>query len=314
MNILVTGGAGYIGSVCAQELIDQGHEVTIIDNFSTGHRGAIPTGAYLLEADIEDIFELPGKFDAVFHFAANALVGESINDPAGYYQNNLVASKYLIDLCRAAGITRFIFSSTAAVYGQAFNIPIQETSPTYPINPYGESKLAFERMLEWYSRAYGIDVTVFRYFNAAGATKTHGESRLIETHIIPLLLNVAAGERESFTIHGTDYPTKDGTCIRDFVHVKDIVSAHILALNESKGFSVYNIGSGQGYSVLEVLSRVGSLTRKVIRWEPGERRQGDPAVLLADPSKLIAELGWQPKYSSLDNIIQTAWDWKQRSK
>jgi len=320
MRVLVTGGAGYIGSVCAEELLRQGHEVVVIDDLSTGRRKAVPDGAEFYKYHIADpsvmrLMKNGKPFDVVFHFAARALVGESMDDPSDYYYNNLQASMYLIEMVREAGIERFVFSSSCAVYGITV-VPITEEGHKEPANPYGETKLAFERLLQWYAKAYKLSVCSFRYFNAAGATKTHGEDHKPETHIIPLLLEVAAGERESFTINGAYYPTVDGTCVRDYVHVLDIAHAHILALQnlDSPGFSVYNIGTGVGFSVYEVLTLVRDITERPIPFKYGPRRDGDPAILYASPKKLMSELGWKPQYSSLDNIIETAWKWKMRNK
>ena len=320
-RVLVTGGAGYIGSVCAAELLRQGHDVTVLDDLSTGHREAVPAGALFEQGDIGDSEELVAilsnyRYDAVFHFAAKALVGESMSDPATYYYENIVAGFHLLEMVRAARIPRFIFSSSCAVYGNPIEVPISEDHPTNPLNPYGETKLAFERMLKWYSQAYELSVCCFRYFNAAGATETHGEDHKPETHIIPLLLEVAAGEHESFTINGADYPTVDGTCIRDYVHVLDIAQAYILALQnlDSLGFSAYNIGAGVGFSVYEVLTLVRDITERLIPFEYGPRREGDPAILCASPKKFMEKFKWKPRHSHLGDIIETAWKWKTRKK
>lgn len=255
-------------------------------------------------------------YDAVFHFAASALVGESVDHPAMYYHNNFIASAHLLDRVLEAKIPRFIFSSTCAVYGNPVQSPIAEDHPKNPVNPYGDTKLAFERLLKWYAEAYGLNVCVFRYFNAAGATERHGEQHSPETHIIPLLLEVAAGEREFFTIHGGGYPTHDGTCLRDYIHVLDIAQAHILALDKeaTPSFRDYNIGTGESYSVLEVIRRVSQVTGHPIPRKVGPIRPGDPATLCASPALLMKELGWHPEHSELNNIIKTAWRWKQRPK
>ncbi len=316
-KVLVTGGAGYVGSVCSEELLRQGYEVTIVDDLSTGHRHAIPEGAEFYHIDIGDAARMrevlaSKEYDAVFHFAAKALIPESVANPAVFYQVNVVAATTMINLVREAGIKRFIFSSTAAVYGNPIEVPITEEHPKAPVNSYGDTKLAFERLLEWYSKAYGIGVCAFRYFNAAGATLAHGEEHVPETHILPLLFEAALGEREFFTIYGCDYPTPDGTCVRDYVHVLDIAQAHVLAFQamNSPGFSAYNIGLGKSYSVREVLACAERIIGVTIPIREGAARAGDPAVLCASPRRLISELGWNPLHSDLDHIIETAWAWK----
>lgn len=320
-RVLVTGGAGYVGSVCAEELLRQGYAVTVVDDLSTGHRHAVPEGAEFCEIDIGDAAKIrvildARSYDAVFHFAAKALIPESVANPAAFYRVNVVAATTLIDAVRDAGIKRFIFSSTAAVYGDPVELPISEDHPKAAVNSYGETKLAFERLLTWYARAYGISVCAFRYFNASGATEAHGEEHEPETHIIPILLEAALGEREFFTIFGSDYPTPDGSCVRDYVHVLDIAQAHILALGkmESPGFSAYNIGLGKSYSVREVHARVEQIVNKKIPLRDGCRRAGDPAILCASPKRLMSELGWMPQHSSLENIIETAWEWKMKMR
>ena len=320
-RVLVTGGAGYVGSVCCEELLRQGYDVTIVDNLSTGHRHAVPEGAEFHHLDIGNaagMREVLGAkpFDAVFHFAAKALIPESVTNPSVFYQVNVVAATTMIDAVREAGVKRFIFSSTAAVYGNPVELPIPEEHPKAPVNSYGETKLAFERLLEWYSRAYGMSVCAFRYFNASGATLSHGEDHVPETHILPLLFEAALGEREFFTIYGSDYPTPDGTCLRDYVHVLDIAQAHILAFQtlNSPGFSVYNIGLGKSYSVRDVHVRAEQITGLKIPIRKGSSRPGDPAVLCASPKRLISELGWDPQYSDLDYIVETAWTWKTRGR
>lgn len=319
-RVLVTGGAGYVGSVCSEELLRQGYEVSIVDNLSTGHRHAVPEGAEFYQIDIGDAAGMrevlaSNVFDAVFHFAAKALIPESVTNPAAFYHVNVVAATTMINAVCEARIKRFIFSSTAAVYGNPIEIPIPEEHSKSPVNSYGETKLAFERLLEWYSRAYGISVCAFRYFNASGATDAHGEEHVPETHILPLLFEVALGEREFFTIYGCDYSTPDGTCLRDYVHVLDIAQAHILALQamDSPGFSAYNIGLGKSYSVREVHARAEEIIGAPIPIREGAARAGDPAVLCASPKRLISKLGWNPRHSDLDHIIQTAWAWKIRS-
>jgi UDP-glucose 4-epimerase len=320
-RVLVTGGAGYVGSVCSEGLLRLGYEVSIVDNLSTGHRHAVPEGAEFHHIDIGDAAGMrevlaSRAFDAVFHIAAKALIPESVTNPAVFYQVNVVAATTMINAVREAGIKRFIFSSTAAVYGNPVELPIPEEHPKAPVNSYGETKLAFERLLEWYSRAYGISVCVFRYFNASGATLAHGEEHVPETHILPLLFEAAVGEREFFTIYGCDYPTPDGTCVRDYVHVLDIAQAHILAFQtmNSPGFSAYNIGLGKSYSVREVHACAERIIGVKIPIREGASRAGDPAVLCASPRRLISELGWNPQHSNLDYIIETAWAWKKRGR
>jgi UDP-glucose 4-epimerase len=318
-RVLVTGGAGYVGSVCSEELLRQGYEVTIVDDLSTGHRRAVPERAEFFEMSIGDAAGMrkvlaAKTYDAVFHFAAKALIPESVTNPALFYQVNVVAATTLIDAVRDAAIKRFVFSSTAAVYGDPVEVPIPEDHPKAPVNAYGETKLAYERLLTWYAKAYGISVCAFRYFNASGATLAHGEEHEPETHILPILFEAAVGEREFFTIYGNDYPTPDGSCVRDYVHVLDIAQAHILALNkmDAPGFSVYNIGLGKSFSVREVHTRVEKIIGRKIPIREGTRRAGDPAVLCASPRRLMSELGWSPQHSDLDHIIETAWAWKMR--
>jgi UDP-glucose 4-epimerase len=305
--------------VCSEELLRQGHEVTVVDNLSTGHRHAVPDGAEFHAVDIGDAAAISHvlaskAFDAVFHFAAKALIPESVTNPSVFYQVNFVAAKTMIDAIRDAGIKRVVFSSSAAVYGDPVEVPIPEDHPKAPVNSYGETKLAYERLLAWYSQAYGINVCAFRYFNAAGATKARGEEHEPETHILPLLFEAAAGEREFFTIYGCNYPTPDGSCLRDFVHVLDIAQAHILALKKEYAptFSAYNIGLGKSYSVKEVVAQAERVIGLKIPTRVGARRTGDPAVLCASPKRLMEELGWSPQHSSLDHIIETAWAWKNR--
>jgi UDP-glucose 4-epimerase len=255
-------------------------------------------------------------FDVVFHFAAKALVPESVSNPGVFFERNVASSIIMLEALRSAGIKNFVFSSSAAVYGTPQTVPIDEDSPKKPVNSYGETKLMLEQALEWYARAYGWNVTAFRYFNAAGATATLGERHTPETHIIPLLLEVAAGERESFAIYGEDYDTPDGTCLRDYVHVLDIAEAHICALRKMNqlGMRVFNIGLGQSYSVREILTVAWKVTGRAIPSRIEGRRPGDPAVLCANPNRLIQELGWKPAHSSLQEIIGSAWQWKLQRK
>jgi UDP-glucose 4-epimerase len=316
---LVTGGAGYVGSVCCAELLRLGHSVTVVDDLSTGFREAVPRGATFAQLDIGDavaIRELAtrNQFDAVFHFAAKALVPESVREPGVFFQKNVASAVHMLEALRPSGVKNFVFSSSAAVYGAPETTPIDEDSAKRPVNSYGETKLIFEQILKWYASAYGWSVVAFRYFNAAGATPELGERHEPETHIIPLLLQVAAGERQHFEIYGDDYATPDGTCLRDFVHVLDIANAHILALKTmgQPGMRHYNIGAGTTYSVRDVHREAERLTGRKIPVRVGERRAGDPAVLHASPRRIIKELGWDPQHSSLEEILTSAWEWKQK--
>ncbi len=313
-RILVTGGAGYVGSVCSAELATRGHRVVVIDNLSAGHRHAVPPSAAFYEGDIGDtelLRHVVGAhgIDAVFHFAAKALIPESVTDPAPFFRVNVVSAFAMLEVLRACGVKKLVFSSTAAVYGIPTATPIDEEAAKLPANSYGDSKLAFERILASYASAYGFSVVAFRYFNASGAAGSLGEDHRPETHIIPLLLDVASGDRPEFTIYGDDYPTPDGTCLRDYVHVLDIARAHVLALDrmDCPGFSAYNIGTGKSYSVLEVCATVSEVTGRHIPLRRSGRRLGDPAVLCADPGKLVRQLGWAPQNSGLRNIVETAW-------
>ena len=319
MNVLVTGGAGYIGSVVAERLLERGHAVVVYDSLATGHRDAVPAGATLVEADLIDGRRLlealsRSRIDAVMHMAATALVGESVREPSKYYRANVVSGLELLDAMREAGTRLIIFSSTGAVYGEPVRQPIEESDPAHPTNPYGETKLAFENALGWYERAYGLRHMSLRYFNAAGATERCGERHDPETHLIPLVLQAAAGTRDSVTILGTDYPTRDGTCVRDYIHVADLADAHILALDalaSGQLSAAYNLGcGGQGYSVAEVIDVARSVTKRPIRAHVGAARPGDPAVLVASSSLIGRELGWRPARQDLAEIIRSAWLWK----
>ncbi len=316
-NVLVTGGAGYVGSVCSAELLRLGHAVTVVDDLSTGFQDAVPAGATFYRLDIGDSRALAvvagrDKFDVVFHFAAKAVIPESVSNPGIFFQHNVASGITMLEVLRAAGLKNFVFSSSAAVYGIPQAVPIDEDSAKNPVNSYGETKLMLERALQWYARAYGWSVIAFRYFNAAGATSVLGERHHPESHIIPLLLQAAAGERETFTIYGDDYDTPDGTCLRDYVHVLDIASAHICALQKmhEPGMCVYNIGLGESYSVRQICHAAEQITGQPIPLRVGPRRAGDPAVLCASPRRIMQELGWEPRHSAIAEIIGSAWKWK----
>jgi UDP-glucose 4-epimerase len=314
MRVVVTGGAGYIGSVVSEQLVSDGHEVVVYDNLSKGHRDAVVSGARFVEGDLHDaekLRETLNGINAVIHMAAFSLVGESIEAPSKYYDNNVVAGLVLLDAMRDCGVKRIVFSSTAATYGEPEAQPILESAPTSPTNPYGESKLAYERAMHWYERAYGLRYASLRYFNAAGASEQCGEDHDPETHIIPITLQVAAGKRSHVEIYGDDYPTEDGTCVRDYIHVIDLARAHILALDVlNERSAIYNLGcGGDGYSVREVIDTARRVTGKDIPVRMGPRRPGDPAVLIASSDKIKSELGWQPQFQDLGVIIGSAWRW-----
>ena len=317
MRILVTGGAGYVGSHAARLLNQSGHEVWVYDNLSQGHREAAIPGRLIVGEllDRKRLAELlrEKRIEAVMHFAASALVGESVTNPAKYYQNNLVASLSLLDAMRDAGVSRIVFSSTTATYGAPRVVPITEDEPQQPINPYGFTKLAIERALSDYASAYGLAVAALRYFNAAGASPDGdlGEDHDPETHLIPLVLQVALGQREKIFIFGDDYPTPDGTCIRDYVHVDDLATAHLAALErlEPGQMMRLNLGTGRGHSVREVVDTCRRVTGHPIPAEVSERRPGDPPELVADASRAFQQLQWQPRYADLETIVETAWRW-----
>lgn len=321
MRIFVTGGAGYIGSVMTDVLVDGGHDVTVFDNLSRGHRDAVSPGATFVQGDLADtplvLATLQERgIEAVIHMAGDALVSESMGNPARYYRNNLLAGISLLEAMRDAGVRPIVFSSTCAVYGVPERTPIDEHMPTSPINPYGESKLAFERSLAWFHRAHGLKAVALRYFNAAGAGTRSGERHEPETHLIPLVLDAAAGERPSVTIFGDDYPTRDGTCVRDYIHVLDLADAHLLALDllrrSEPRMEIYNLGcGGEGYTNREVVSCAERVTGKKVPVTAGPRRAGDPAVLVASSDKARRELGWKPSRDRLNVIIESAWKWKK---
>ena len=319
MKILVTGGAGYIGSHTVRLLLEHGHDVVVYDNLSMGHRQSVPAERLVVgdlkDADHLDHTLLIHRIEAVVHFAAFAFVGESVTNPAKYYQNNLVNTLNLMERMRRHGITKIVFSSTCATFGTPDSLPITEDLPQRPINPYGWTKLFIERALLDFAAAYGWSFAALRYFNAAGATPKGdiGEDHTPETHLIPLVLQAALGQRGPIEIFGTDYPTPDGTCVRDYVHVDDLAEAHRLALDKlqpGRGL-LLNVGIGQGYSVRQVIETAERVTGKKIPVKEGPRRPGDPAELVASPAKIMKELGWRPKYLELDPILETAWKWHQ---
>ena len=316
MNVLVTGGAGYIGSICAEELLNGGHEVTVYDNLTEGHRSAVDPRARFILGRPEEKDNILGavkaaKADAVVHFAANTLVGESMSNPGKYFHNNIANGLKLLDAAVSYGVRKFVFSSTCATYGPPDRVPMTEDLPQRPINPYGESKLMFERMLHWYHQIHGLEFVAFRYFNAAGASEKFGEHHRVETHLLPNVLKVPLGLAAHCEIYGTDYPTPDGTCIRDYIHIADLAQAHILALAPGKqGF--YNLGNGDGYSVREVIRMCEKITGRRIPAVERPRRAGDPPRLVAAAEKAIRELNWKPKFQKLEDIVATAWAWHKR--
>lgn len=317
MNVFVTGGAGYIGSVCVEELLNAGHQVTVFDNLTEGHRAAVDPRARLIEGCLSDAALVKrsvqaAQAEAILHFAANALVGESMTNPGKYFRNNVASGLNLLDAAVAGGVRKFVFSSTCATYGPPDRVPMTEDLPQRPINPYGESKLMFEKILLWYQQIHGLEFVAFRYFNAAGASGRRGEHHRIETHLIPNVLKVALGQAVQCEIYGTDYPTPDGTCIRDYIHIVDLAQAHILGLAPGKsGF--FNLGNGDGYSVRQVIESCGRITGKKIPHVEKPRRPGDPPRLVASAEKAVRELGWKPRYPKLDDIVATAWAWHQKN-
>ncbi|MBA2735685.1 MAG: UDP-glucose 4-epimerase GalE [Pyrinomonadaceae bacterium] len=316
MNILITGGAGYIGSVVVEECLRGGHNPVVYDNLVKGHRESVAAEAEFIEGDLLDgdllkrVFR-ESEIEAVIHMAAYSLVGESVENPSKYYHNNVAAGLSLLDAMRECDIVKLVFSSTAAVYGEPEKQPIEENDKLAPTNPYGETKLAFENALRWYENAYGLHYASLRYFNAAGASEKCGELHEPETHLIPLVLQAAIGNRAHVEIYGEDYPTRDGTCIRDYIHVIDLAQAHILALDIlDKKSAIYNLGcGGAGYTVREVIDAAGEVTGLEIPFRVAARRAGDPAVLIAGSDKIKTELGWNPEYQDLHIIVDSAWQW-----
>jgi UDP-glucose 4-epimerase len=316
VKLLVTGGAGYIGSVVAQQLLDRGHDVAVLDDLSRGHRGAIPSGARLLEVSLGDAQgtsdALAEGFDGVLHFAALALVAESVSHPERYHRNNFVGTLHLLDAMREHGVKRLVFSSTCATYGEPDVVPMPETLPANPVNAYGNSKLAADRMIADECRAHGLGAISLRYFNVAGASGHLGEDHYPETHLIPLVLQAAAGTREYVSVFGTDYPTEDGTAVRDYIHVEDLGRAHLLALDaiEPGRHVIYNLGNGLGFSVKQVIEAARRVTGREIPVREEPRRPGDPAQLVASSERVREELGWEPE-KDLDAMIADAWAWRQ---
>jgi UDP-glucose 4-epimerase len=318
MRVLVTGGAGYIGSVVVEELLRDGHEVAVYDNLAKGHRTSVPEQVRFVHADLVDREQLTAALqgiEAVIHMAAHSLVGESVQRPDKYFRNNVVAGLALLDAMREARVKRLVFSSTAAVYGEPEKQPIEESDATNPTNPYGETKLTFERALPWYEGAYGMRYASLRYFNAAGATELCGEWHDPESHLIPLVLQVAAGRRPHVEMFGEDYPTRDGTCLRDYIHVTDLARAHVEALKIlDERSAIYNLGcGGEGYSVREVIDVAREVTGRDIPIKVAPRRAGDPAVLIASSQKIKSELGWSPQFQDLRRIVESAWRWLQKN-
>jgi UDP-glucose 4-epimerase len=317
VNLFVTGGAGYIGSIVVEQLIANGHLAVVYDDLSRGHRAAVAKESIFIEGNLMEREKLIRAFErhnveAVIHLAASSQAGESIRHPHLYFTNNVSAGITLLDAMLSAGIKRIVFSSTSAIYGEPATIPITEETPPRPSNPYGESKLAFERMLRWYEEAYQLRYVSLRYFNVAGASERLGEDHDPETHLIPNVLRAASGKAPHVDIFGEDYNTPDGTCVRDYIHVIDLANAHILALGVTeKRSEVYNLGYGNGYSVAEVVEMARQVTGRWISTEAAPRRAGDPPVLIANPDKIMRDLGWTPRHSELDRIIESAWRWHQ---
>ena len=317
-HILVAGGAGYIGSACTEYLLDHGYAVTVYDSLVTGHLDAIDPRAKFIPGDLADrekIIQLAkdGNFYGIMHFAAASLVGESMTNPSKYFRNNIANGINLADAAVAGNIKNFVFSSTAATFGQPEKCPISENDPQKPINPYGESKLCFEKILNWYSQIHGIKYAALRYFNAAGATENFGEAHNPETHLIPIILQVAAGEREKLMVYGNDYNTPDGSCVRDYIHILDLAQAHMLALDAPES-GHYNLGTGKGLSVFEIIRAAEKVSGKKINFEIAPRRAGDPDTLIACSDRIKKLLGWKPQFENAEAIIESAWKWKLNHK
>lgn len=313
MNVFVTGGAGYIGSVCVEELLNAGHDVTVYDNLTEGHRAAVDNRAVFILSRLSESATLhetlkDAKTEVIVHFAASAQVSESMRDPGKYFRNNVSNGQRLLEAAVQAGVRKFVFSSSCAVYGLPAKVPISEEFPLQPVSPYGESKLMFERMLKWYQQIHGLEFMAFRYFNAAGASEQFGEHHHHESHLIPNLLRVALGLAPRCEIYGTDYPTPDGTCIRDYIHVRDLAQAHILAMEPGRR-GIYNLGTGRGYSVREVLNTCEKVSGQEIAVVEKPRRAGDPPALVAAADKVRSELGWEPRQPALEDIVRSAWLW-----
>ncbi|WP_199433368.1 UDP-glucose 4-epimerase GalE [Qaidamihabitans albus] len=315
MKLVVTGGAGYVGSVCAARLLEAGHEVTVVDDLSTGHADAVPDGARFVEGDAAETARtlLADGFDGVLHFAAKSLVGESMQDPGKYWHGNVLTSLRLLDAMRAHGTPRLVFSSTAATYGEPETAPIPESAATRPTNTYGATKLAIDHAISTYARAHGIAAVSLRYFNVAGAYGRFGERHTTETHLIPIVLQVATGERDQVQIFGEDYPTEDGTAIRDYIHVTDLADAHLLALEHARAgeHQIYNLGNGTGFSVRQVIEACREVTGHPIPAAVAQRRAGDPAVLVAASDQARQRLGWKPERTDLAGIVADAWRFTQ---
>lgn len=314
MKVLVAGGAGYIGSACSEYLINNGHEVVVFDSLVTGHEDAIDPRAEFIKGDLADrncIMDVVknGDFEAIMHFAAFSLVGESMTDPGKYFRNNVGAALNLADAAVEGKVRTIVFSSTAATFGEPEEIPITETSTQLPINPYGESKLCFEKILKWYNKVHGLSYAALRYFNACGASDNFGEDHSPETHLIPIVLQVASGTRDKIMIYGEDYDTPDGSCIRDYIHILDLAQAHMLALNAPRS-GHFNLGTGNGLSVKEIIEVAREVTGHPIPAEIAERRPGDPPKLIACSDLIKKELNWQPHYENARDIIESAWKWK----
>jgi UDP-glucose 4-epimerase len=317
-RVLVTGGAGYIGSVVTAQLLEQGFDVVVFDNLGHGSKLAVPSGVKLVLGDtgdraaLDDVFRAQ-RIDAVMHFAASIEAGESMKVPEKYFRNNTANSLTLLEAVVAHKVPRFVFSSTAALYGTPDRTPIEETDPLHPTNAYGESKLLVERMLAWFHRIHGLRYACLRYFNAAGAAGEQGEDHQPESHLIPLILQVALGKRDHIAVYGTDYPTPDGTCVRDYIHVSDLASAHLLVLQALRKSDklIYNLGNGRGFSVREVIEVVRGVTGHPIPAREVERRPGDPAVLVAGSDKIKRELHWEPRFPTLEPIVRSAWEWRR---